>query len=72
MKHWIRWGQAKIAVKVNNEAELLAIRDAAEQEGLINFLARDSDVSKNNARVLAIGPDVAEDINVVTGHLKLL
>lgn len=71
VKKWQRYGQAKIAVKVNDETELLAIQDAANKQNLVNCLARDPDSSKNNALILCIGPDSVDDINLVTGHLKL-
>jgi peptidyl-tRNA hydrolase len=62
----------KVAVKVNSEVELLAVQNEADKNNLVNYLVRDSDKSKRNGLVLAIGPDSIEDINVVTGHLKLL
>ena len=71
MKKWQRHGQAKIAVKVNDESELLSIQAAADQQNLVNCLVRDPDSSKNNALILCIGPDAVDDINLVTGHLKL-
>lgn len=71
VKKWKRCGQAKVAVKVNDETELLAIQTAAKKQNLVNCLVRDPDTSKNNALLLCIGPDSVEDINVVTGHLKL-
>lgn len=71
VKKWQRGSQPKIAVKVNDETELLAIQAAANNQNLVNCLVRDPDASKNNALLLCIGPDSVEDINLVTGHLKL-
>lgn len=72
VKQWQRWGQMKVAVKVNSESDLLAVKNEADKNALVNYLVRDSDRAKSSALVLAIGPDSIEDINVVTGHLKLL
>ncbi len=68
---WQRLGQAKVALKANNEGELLLLKDAADRENLVNFLVRNGDPSKNNPLVLVIGPDFVDSINVVSGHLKL-
>lgn len=72
VERWKYWGQMKVALKVNSEAELLSVKTEADNNNLVNYLYRDLDSSKNNATVLAIGPDSVDDINKVTGHLKLL
>lgn len=71
MKHWQRWGQPKITLKVNDEAELLSIKEVADNENLVNFMVKNVNSSKNDVQILAIGPDCSDDINKVTGHLKL-
>lgn len=72
VERWQYWGQMKVALKVNSEAELLSVKAEADNNNLVNYLYKDLDSSKNNATVLAIGPDSVDDINKITGHLKLL
>lgn len=62
----------KVAVKVNSESELLAVKTETDKHNLVNYLVRSSDKSRQDALALAIGPDSIEDIDMVTGHLKLL
>lgn len=72
---WERTGCAKIALKVESETELIAIKKAADQENLVNSLITDAghtQISPNTKTVVAIGPSTEEKINSVTGHLKLL
>ncbi|EDV42087.1 uncharacterized protein Dana_GF17805 [Drosophila ananassae] len=75
VRAWDSCGCAKIAVKVESEAELMAIKKAAERNQLNTCLIRDAgrtQIEPNSKTVLAIGPAAADDIDKVTGHLKLL
>ncbi|KAH8381655.1 hypothetical protein KR093_010275 [Drosophila rubida] len=75
LRAWENCGCAKIAVRVESEAELMAIKHAAEQKLLNTCLIRDAgrtQIEPNSKTVLAIGPAAAADIDRVTGHLKLL
>ncbi|XP_034488239.1 probable peptidyl-tRNA hydrolase 2 [Drosophila innubila] len=75
LRAWENCGCAKIAVRVESEAELLAIKRAAEQKQLNTCLIRDAgrtQIEPNSKTVLAVGPASAADIDRVTGHLKLL
>lgn len=75
LRAWENCGCAKIAVRVESEAELMAIKRAAEQKQLNTCLIRDAgrtQIEPNSKTVLALGPASAKDIDVVTGHLKLL
>ncbi|KAH8416981.1 hypothetical protein KR222_000654 [Zaprionus bogoriensis] len=75
LRAWENCGCAKIAVRVESEAELMAIKRAAEQKQLNTCLIRDAgrtQIEPNSKTVLAIGPAAAADIDAVTGHLKLL
>jgi PTH2 family peptidyl-tRNA hydrolase len=72
---WSRWGQAKICVKVNSEAELLEIEQLANALKLPNYLVADAgrtQIEAGSLTVLAVGPAPVAQINQVTGHLKLL
>ncbi|XP_064556525.1 probable peptidyl-tRNA hydrolase 2 [Drosophila montana] len=75
LRAWENCGCAKIAVRVESEAELMAIKRAAEQRQLNTCLIRDAgrtQIEPNSKTVLAVGPAAAIDIDRVTGHLKLL
>ncbi|XP_062122377.1 probable peptidyl-tRNA hydrolase 2 [Drosophila sulfurigaster albostrigata] len=75
LRAWEQCGCAKIAVRVDSEAELMAIKRSAEQKLLNTCLIRDAgrtQIEPNSKTVLAIGPAAADDIDRVTGHLKLL
>ena len=66
---------AKIAVKVNSEEELLKLQETAKSVGLNCFLVMDAghtQIAAGSKTVLGIGPALAEDIDKITGHLKLL
>ncbi|XP_065206451.1 probable peptidyl-tRNA hydrolase 2 [Planococcus citri] len=71
VKHWEWNGSAKIALKVNNEAELIAIKKKADEQDIINHMVLSENQSLKSALVLALGPDILPQINSVTGHLKL-
>ncbi|XP_030374491.1 probable peptidyl-tRNA hydrolase 2 [Scaptodrosophila lebanonensis] len=75
LRAWENSGCAKIALRVESEAELMAIKRAAEQHKLNTCLIRDAgrtQIEPNSKTVLAVGPAAAADIDRVTGHLKLL
>ncbi|KAH8271221.1 hypothetical protein KR018_001619 [Drosophila ironensis] len=75
IRAWEGSGCAKIAVRVESEAELMAIKRAAEGQQLNTCLIRDAgrtQIEPNSKTVLAIGPAAAMEIDRVTGHLKLL
>ncbi|KAM7364186.1 putative peptidyl-tRNA hydrolase 2 [Cochliomyia hominivorax] len=75
VRAWENSGCAKIALKVESEAEMMAIKRAAEARGLNTCLIRDAgrtQIEPNSKTVLAIGPAAVEAIDQVTGHLKLL
>ena len=73
---WLDASFAKICCRVNSEEELLQIRDKAIEAGLEVHLITDSGKTEFHGvptnTCLAIGPDEAEKINKVTGHLELL
>ncbi|XP_068153151.1 probable peptidyl-tRNA hydrolase 2 [Drosophila tropicalis] len=75
LRSWENCGCAKIAVRVESEPEMMAIKRAAEKQLLNTCLIRDAgrtQIAANSKTVLAIGPANATDIDLVTGHLKLL
>ncbi|XP_055315630.1 probable peptidyl-tRNA hydrolase 2 [Sitodiplosis mosellana] len=75
VRRWDDSGSAKIAVKVDSEGELLSIFRAARDRNLNTCLIRDAgrtQIAPNSKTVLAIGPAPTDEIDQITGHLKLL
>lgn len=74
-EEWIWEGQRKIAAKVKNEEELLALEEQAKQSGLPCSLIIDrglTEIPPNTITCLGIGPAPAEEVDKLTGKLPLL
>ena len=73
---WLTGSFAKVCCRVNSEAELLDIFDKATTAGIEVHLITDSGKTEFHGQAtrtcLAIGPDLAERIDPITGHLELL
>lgn len=75
VRRWEDSGSAKIAVKVDTEAELMTLLRACRTRNINNCLIRDAgrtQIEPNSKTVLAIGPAPAHEVDQITGHLKLL
>lgn len=75
VRRWEDSGCAKICVRVESEAELMNVRKAANIHGLNYYLVHDAgrtQIAAGSATVLAIGPDLVQNIDQLTGQLKLL
>ena len=74
LSSWFAHGQAKIALKVEDEERLVALKVAAQSAGLPVHVVVDAgrtQIAANTKTVLAIlGPE--GDVDAVTGSLKLL
>jgi PTH2 family peptidyl-tRNA hydrolase len=72
---WVTTSWRKITLQVRGEDELLALHDAARARGLRSHPIRDSGRTEFGGvptwTALAIGPDLADAIDTVTGHLTL-
>lgn len=75
-KIWLKGSFTKVCVSVDSEEELLEIYKAAEKAELEVHLITDNGLTEFGGvptkTCLAIGPDKAEKIDKITGHLKLL
>jgi PTH2 family peptidyl-tRNA hydrolase len=75
MNEWIQGAFTKIVVYVNSEEELLAIYDRAKEAGLPCSLIKDNGLTEFGGvpthTCIAIGPDKAEKIDLITGNLPL-
>lgn len=73
---WFEDGVAKICLYVNSEEELLSVYANAIQHKLPVSLIEDAGLTEFHGEVtktcLAIGPWYADEIDAVTGELKLL
>jgi len=76
IRAWLDGRFTKICVSCDSEEELLELTKQAEDANLLHFLCRDAGITEFNGvptyTALAIGPASVEDINIITGHLKLL
>lgn len=75
-KAWIDGSFAKVCLRVESEKELLDIKAAADQFQIECHLITDAGKTEFHGvptrTCLALGPDKAEKIDKITGHLKLL
>lgn len=75
-REWINGSFTKICVGVGSEEELLEIEARAKFAGLIVHVVTDKGLTEFHntptKTCLAIGPANAEDIDKITGHLRLL
>jgi len=76
MEAWISGIFTKICVSVDSEEELLNIHKQAEDAGLLCSLIQDAGLTEFDGvptyTAVAIGPADSEDIDKITGELKLL
>lgn len=75
MIEWMTGSFTKVCVRVDSESDLMDIYQKAQKAGLEVHLITDSgrtEFKEPTVTCLAIGPDYAENIDPITGHLKLL
>nr|ACO14980.1 Peptidyl-tRNA hydrolase 2, mitochondrial precursor [Caligus clemensi] len=71
---WESTGQMKVVLKVLDEEEMNRLAMEAEQSGLTTGLVRDAgrtQIPSGTKTVIGIGPNSLEEIDRITGHLKL-
>ncbi|KAF0693675.1 Aste57867_15378 [Aphanomyces stellatus] len=72
---WETFGQAKIALKIESEDEMLALASRAKDMGIVHHVVIDAgrtQIAPNTRTVLAVGPAPNGDVDNLTGHLKLM
>jgi len=75
LQRWENRGQAKIAVQVRSEDELLELMGIARSLGLTAEVIQDAgrtQIEAGSMTVLGVGPAPKSLVDKVTGHLKLL
>lgn len=72
---WEEYGQTKITLIIQDEAEMLQLSADAKKAGLVSHIVIDAghtQVDPMSKTVLAIGPAPKPLVNTVTGHLRLM
>ncbi len=76
LEPWLTGRFKKICVYVTSEEELLNLHNTAQAAGMISSLILDSGLTEfggvKTYTTVAIGPDVEDKVNAITGHLPLL
>ena len=72
---WLAGLNKKVALVAHSEAELLEIEAKAKAAGILCYVVTDEGMTQFNGvktkTCLALGPDLADKIDAITGHLKL-
>ncbi len=72
---WRREGQKKVVLKVSDEKELLSYFQAAKDSGLVTSLITDAGrtcIAPGTRTCVAIGPDLEDNIDKLTGELSMV
>lgn len=75
LRQWERFGQAKIAVQIKSEDELLELMGKARSLGITAEAIADAgrtQIEPGSRTVLGVGPAPKSEVDRITGHLKLL
>lgn len=75
LQRWERFGQAKVAVKIPSEEDMLILQAQAISLGLCARIIHDAgrtQIASGSATVLGVGPAPKSKVDEVTGHLTLL
>ncbi|KAK0651310.1 peptidyl-tRNA hydrolase PTH2-domain-containing protein [Cercophora newfieldiana] len=75
LRQWERLGQAKIAVQVKSEEEMLELMRKARSLGVTAEVIQDAgrtQIAASSRTVLGVGPAPKSEVDKITGHLKLL
>lgn len=72
---WKEGGQKKVVLRVPTLKDLFQLKEVARREGLPTALIQDAgrtEIASGTVTVLGIGPAKEEELDRVTGNLKLL
>jgi PTH2 family peptidyl-tRNA hydrolase len=75
VRNWLREGQKKVVLKVPGEKELFDLKEQGRIQKIPSALIRDAgltEIPPDTVTALGIGPMKNEDIDRITGNLKLL
>lgn len=71
---WTNSGQTKVVLGVNSQEELLVLYERAVKEGFLAYLVLDqgrTEFSGPTYTCVGIGPEPSEEVDKLTGHLRL-
>ncbi|MFW9939796.1 MAG: peptidyl-tRNA hydrolase Pth2 [Candidatus Thorarchaeota archaeon] len=74
-KNWKNSGQKKVCLKINNLEQLNEIVKKLESNKLLFFIVKDAGLTQlppGTTTAVGIGPELATEIDKITGDLKLL
>jgi PTH2 family peptidyl-tRNA hydrolase len=74
-KAWKNSGQKKVVLKVINMEQLIEMIKELESKNLLYFIVKDAgltQLSPGTTTAIGIGPVLSEEIDKITGNLKLL
>lgn len=73
--NWLSGGQTKVCLQIPSEEELFELHEKAKEAKLMSHYITDAGRTEFNGvptiTSLAIGPGPSEEIDKITGHLKL-
>ncbi len=75
LKRWEKHGQAKIAVQIKSQDEMIQLMGTARSLGVTAEVIADAgrtQIEAGSITVLGVGPAPKSMVDKVTGHLKLL
>jgi len=75
IEKWKKQGMKKVILKVSGESELMKYKEKAGRKGLKVVIIKDAgktQIKPGSVTALAIGPDEASKIDLVTSDLKIL
>jgi PTH2 family peptidyl-tRNA hydrolase len=75
LKAWERMGQAKIAVQIKSQDDMLELMGKARSLGITAEVIADAgrtQIESGSLTVLGVGPAPKSEVDKVTSHLKLL
>jgi peptidyl-tRNA hydrolase, PTH2 family len=74
-KVWLTTSHRKITLQTHSEDELISLAERSRAAGLLTHLIQDSGKTEFNGvptyTALAIGPDLAVDVDAITGQLSI-
>jgi len=75
LKEWKSGGQKKVVLRVPALRDLFELKEVARRHGLPTALITDAgltEIKPGTITVLGIGPAKSDELDKITGHLKLL
>lgn len=74
-KEWKNSGQKKVVLKVQNLEQLKELVKKLEMKNFLHFIVKDAgltQLSPGTVTAIGIGPVLSEEVDKITGELKLL